>query len=121
MKNVYSIVLLRYSALRFLLGLFSGNVYSDVPFIALVIGQKAQGAILNQSEIRVWLDMSNQHIGILLNRDLQLTFMAFIQDLLRDCGQNPKLADIPIQFVTPIYVTNTPSFVDFGASGIILT
>lgn len=65
--------------------------------------------------------MSNQQIGILLNRDLQLNYKTFAQDLLRECGQNPKLGDIPIQFKEPIYGTSTPSFTDFVAPGVILT
>lgn len=90
-------------------------------FYFVKIGQTADDETLDQSEIRVWLDMSNQQIGILLNRDLQLTYKAFAQDLLRECGQNPKLGDIPIQFKTPIYGTSTPSFTDFVAPGVILT
>lgn len=85
------------------------------------IGQTADDETLDQSEIRVWLDMSNQQIGILLNRDIQLTYKAFAQDLLKECGQNEKLGDIPIQFRAPIYGTSTPSFTDFVAPGVILT
>lgn len=86
-----------------------------------LIGRDADDETLDQSEIRVWLDMSNQQIGILLNRDLQLTYKDFAQGLLRDCDHNPKLGDIPIQFKEPIYGTSTPSFTDFVAPGVILT
>lgn len=84
-------------------------------------GREADDETLDQSEIRVWLDMSNQQIGILLNRDLQLTYRDFAQGLLADCENNPKLGDIPIQFKDPIYGTSTPSFTDFVAPGVILT
>lgn len=84
-------------------------------------GRDADDETLDQSEIRVWLDMSNQQIGILLNRDLQLTYRDFAQGLLKDCDNNPKLGDIPIQFKEPIYGTSTPSFTDFVAPGVILT
>lgn len=33
----------------------------------------------------------------MLNRDLQLSYRTFAQELLEQCSQNPKLADIPIQ------------------------
>ena len=65
--------------------------------------------------------MSNQQIGIMLNRDLQLSYREFAQDLLVSCDNNPKLGDIPIQFKEPIYGTNVPSFTDFVAPGVILT
>lgn len=86
-----------------------------------LVGRDADEETLDQSEIRVWLDMSNQQIGILLNRDLQLTYRDFAQNLLKDCDNNPKLGDIPIQFKDPIYGTSTPSFTDFVAPGVILT
>lgn len=65
--------------------------------------------------------MSNQQIGIMLNRDLQISYKEFAQDLLKACDNNPKLGDVPIQFKEPIYGTNDPSFTDFVAPGVILT
>lgn len=65
--------------------------------------------------------MSNQQIGILLNRDLQVSYREFAQGLLSACDNNPKLGDVPIQFENPIYGTNDPSFTDFVAPGVILT
>lgn len=65
--------------------------------------------------------MSNQQIGIMLNRDLQLAYRNFAQDLLKACDSNPKLGDVPIQFKDPIYGTSDPSFTDFVAPGVILT
>ena len=40
---------------------------------------------------------TDQQIGLMLNRDLQLSYRTFAQDVLEQCHQNPKLADIPIQ------------------------
>ncbi|XP_031632898.1 ABC transporter G family member 20 isoform X2 [Contarinia nasturtii] len=95
--------------------------FTDALVARMALGRDADDETLDQSEIRVWLDMSNQQIGILLNRDLQLTYKDFAQGLLRDCDHNPKLGDIPIQFKEPIYGTSTPSFTDFVAPGVILT
>lgn len=99
---------------------FTDN-FTDALVARMNLGRDADDETLDQSEIRVWLDMSNQQIGILLNRDLQLTYRDFGQQILSDCGGNPKLADIPIQFKNPIYGTSTPSFTDFVAPGVILT
>lgn len=95
--------------------------FTDALVARMALGREADEETLDQSEIRVWLDMSNQQIGILLNRDLQLTYRDFAQSLLKECGNNPKLGDIPIQFKEPIYGTSTPSFTDFVAPGVILT
>ena len=65
--------------------------------------------------------MSNQQIGVMLNRDILLAYRDFAMNLLEQCGNNPKLGDVPIQFREPIYGTNNPSFTDFVAPGVILT
>lgn len=57
----------------------------------------------------------------MLARNLQYSYRDFAQNLLQDCNQNPKLADVPIQFKEPIYGTTEPSFTDFVAPGVILT
>ena len=41
--------------------------------------------------------ITDQQIGLMLNRDLQLSYRRFVQELLTSCGENPKVADIPIQ------------------------
>lgn len=33
----------------------------------------------------------------MLNRDLQFAYRTFAQNMLTSCGNNPKVADIPIQ------------------------
>lgn len=99
---------------------FSDN-FTDALIARIALGRDADEETLEQSEIRVWLDMSNQQIGILLNRDLQYTYREFAQNLLQECENNPKLGDVPIQFKDPIYGTNEPSFTDFVAPGVILT
>lgn len=71
-----------------------------------------------QSLLILFLD---QQIGIILQRDLQLSYQNFTKDLLRDCDQNEQLADIPISFQEPIYGSNQPSFTNFVAPGVILT
>lgn len=95
--------------------------FTDALVARIGLGRDADDETLDQSEIRVWLDMSNQQIGIMLNRDLQLGYREFAQDLLTSCGNNPKLGDVPIQFKEPIYGSQDPSFTDFVAPGVILT
>lgn len=95
--------------------------FTDALVARMALGRDSDEETLDQSEIRVWLDMSNQQIGLMLNRDLQFTYREFAQQVLANCDQNPKLADIPIQFKEPIYGSSDPSFTDFVAPGVILT
>ncbi|GAB1869390.1 ABC transporter G family member 20 isoform X2 [Camponotus japonicus] len=95
--------------------------FTDALVARMALGKDSDDETLDQSEIRVWLDMSNQQIGLMLARNLQYSYRDFAKDLLTSCNQNAKLADIPIQFKDPIYGTNDPSFTDFVAPGVILT
>lgn len=69
----------------------------------------------------VRMDMSNQQIGTLLYRDIQYAFFDFIENILGDCGYNPSIGRIPLQWQTPVYGDKTPNFTDFAAPGVILT
>nr|WAB24462.1 ATP-binding cassette sub-family H member 1 [Henosepilachna vigintioctopunctata] len=95
--------------------------FTDALVARMALGKDADEETLDQSEIRVWLDMSNQQIGVILQRDLQLAFQDFSKGLLTTCKENPHLAEIPITFQEPIYGSSTPSFTDFVAPGVILT
>ncbi|KAL9897531.1 ABC transporter G family member 20-like [Glossina fuscipes fuscipes] len=86
-----------------------------------LIGHLADDEILEKSEIQVWLDMSNQQVGLMLYRDIQLAFRNFAVLLLEQCGQNPKHGDLPIRFEKPIYGSMAPTFTDFVAPGVIVT
>ncbi|XP_018561471.1 ABC transporter G family member 20 isoform X2 [Anoplophora glabripennis] len=95
--------------------------FTDALVARMALGKDADQETLEQSEVRVWLDMSNQQIGIILQRDLQLAYQNFTKDILKDCEHNEALAEIPISFKKPIYGSNQPSFTDFVAPGVILT
>jgi len=95
--------------------------FTDALVARMALGKDSDEETLDQSEVRVWLDMSNQQIGIILQRDLQLTYQDFAKALLKSCDQNEALADVPISFKDPIYGSSKPSFTDFVAPGVILT
>ncbi|KAF5274031.1 hypothetical protein FQA39_LY01146 [Lamprigera yunnana] len=95
--------------------------FTDALVARMALGKDSDEETLDQSEIRVWLDMSNQQIGVILQRDLQLSYQDFARALLKSCNQNPKIAEIPISFKEPLYGSTEPSFTDFVAPGVILT
>ncbi|XP_037950015.1 ABC transporter G family member 20-like isoform X3 [Teleopsis dalmanni] len=95
--------------------------FTDAFTARAALGRDSDEETIDQSEIKVWLDMSNQQIGVMLNRDILLSYRDFAMGLLDQCGNNPKLGDVPIQFKDPIYGNMNPSFTDFVAPGVILT
>ncbi|CAH0398024.1 unnamed protein product [Chilo suppressalis] len=101
--------------------LFFNEKYSDSLVARLALADAADEETVRLSDVQVWLDMSNQHIGLTLNRDILYAYRDFAQDLLERCEYNPKLGDIPIEFLDPIYGNEDPSFTDFVAPGVIIT
>ncbi|XP_023314051.1 ABC transporter G family member 23 isoform X1 [Trichogramma pretiosum] len=99
---------------------FYGN-FSQELLARMALGKNVDDDVFEYSEVHVWLDMSNQQIGLMLARNLQFSYRDFAKNLLTSCGENPKLADVPMQFNDPIYGSNEPSFTDFVAPGVILT
>ncbi|CAH0721324.1 unnamed protein product, partial [Brenthis ino] len=95
--------------------------YTDSLVARLALADTADNETISSSEVQVWLDMSNQQIGLMLNRDIQFSYRDFAKDLLSTCNYNPKVGDIPIDFQDPIYGDSNPSFTDFVAPGVILT
>ncbi|KAG8232801.1 hypothetical protein J437_LFUL007955, partial [Ladona fulva] len=95
--------------------------YTDAMIARVGLGRDADEETLDQSEIRVWLDMSNQHIGLMIQRDLQQTFSDFAKDLLTACSNDAKLVEVPVRFNDPVYGPRLPNFTDFSAPGVILT
>lgn len=101
--------------------LYFNENYTDSLVARLALADTADEETVTSSEVQVWLDMSNQQIGLMLNRDIQFSYRDFAKGLLETCDYNPKLGDIPIDFMDPIYGNKNPSFTDFVAPGVILT
>eukprot|EP00095_Tigriopus_kingsejongensis_P012233 snap_masked-scaffold87_size395581-processed-gene-0.4 protein:Tk12233 transcript:snap_masked-scaffold87_size395581-processed-gene-0.4-mRNA-1 annotation:"abc transporter g family member 20 isoform x2" len=76
---------------------------------------------LDQSEIHVYLDMTNQQVGYTIQLRLSESYQSFSQDLLGSCLIPQDLASLPIAFEEPIYGSNEPTFTEFMAPGVILS
>lgn len=69
-------------------GLAWGTLYftenfTDALVARMALGKESDEETLDQSEIRVWLDMSNQQIGLMLTRNLQYSYRSFAKNLLQ--------------------------------------
>lgn len=100
--------------------IFSQN-YSDALVERTEAGRFADESTIESAEVTVKLDMSNQQISTMLYRDIQLTFFAFLENILSDCEINPKVGRVPIDWNEPVYGDRIPNFTDFAAPGVILT
>ncbi|XP_024947610.1 ABC transporter G family member 23 isoform X2 [Cephus cinctus] len=95
--------------------------YSDSLMERIELGKDVDDYSLLYSDMNVSMDMSNQQIGQLLQRDLLYSYQDFAREVIVACNYSSKLASLPLDFKTPIYGTEQPNFTDFAAPGIILT
>ena len=73
------------------------------------------------STIHVYLDMTNQQVGFTIQMKLAETFQAYGSSALSDCNIPKNITSLPIQFETPVYGSNDPTFTEFMAPGVILS
>ncbi|XP_020289827.1 ABC transporter G family member 23 isoform X2 [Pseudomyrmex gracilis] len=95
--------------------------YSAALMARIEDGRLTEDWDIEFSEMKIVMDMSNQQIGQLLQRDMIYSFQDFARELSVACNYSSKLTDIPVNFKTPIYGPQEPNFTDFAAPGIILT
>uniref|UniRef100_A0A182QE61 Uncharacterized protein n=1 Tax=Anopheles farauti TaxID=69004 RepID=A0A182QE61_9DIPT len=81
----------------------------------------ADDGSFHTSEIKVYLDKSDQQITFFIEKKLLQTYREFAESLMSDCRLPKQLANIPITFETPIYGTFDEEFTDFMAPGVVMT
>ncbi|KAL0277532.1 UNVERIFIED_CONTAM: hypothetical protein PYX00_004782 [Menopon gallinae] len=94
--------------------------YSQSLYERIDLGNRAPEDIVEEADIIINLDMSNQAIGLLIYRDLSYSFLEFIGRVLEKCAWNPRVVQIPIQFNQPVYGDANPRFIDFTSPGSLL-
>ncbi|KAK7863239.1 hypothetical protein R5R35_001451 [Gryllus longicercus] len=99
---------------------FAAN-YSDSLFERMADGRAASPEAVDFGSVQVTMDMSNQHIGQMMKKDMLLTFQDFAGDILTSCNYSAQAANVPIRFNTPVFGSINPNFRDFAAPGVILT
>jgi ABC-type multidrug transport system permease subunit len=85
----------------------------------LELGKDVDVDVLNFSEIKVWMDMSNRQIGATIKYKLLSLYIDFQKDLLRDCNLDPRMTDY--MNLTTFYGTTEDTFTDYMAPGLVLT
>ncbi|CAG2122306.1 unnamed protein product, partial [Medioppia subpectinata] len=85
-----------------------------------VLAGLADNDTIESSNIKLYLDMSNQVIGFVLLRSFFLAFQTFAQDYLSLLGYNPATVTLPITIEKVIYGNLHPSMTEFMAPGVII-
>uniref|UniRef100_A0A2M3Z376 Putative abc transporter g family member 20 n=1 Tax=Anopheles braziliensis TaxID=58242 RepID=A0A2M3Z376_9DIPT len=81
----------------------------------------ANDGSFHTSEIKVYLDKSDQQITFFIEKKLLETYRQFAESIMDDCQLPRQLANIPINFQTPVYGSLDEEFTDFMAPGVVMT
>ncbi|XP_077286475.1 ABC transporter G family member 20 [Arctopsyche grandis] len=84
-------------------------------------GRDASDSSIENSNANYWLDMSNHQLTIFLKKRLYSDYVNFNKDVLSECHNSPRLADIPIKFNDPVYGNADASYAEFMVPGVMLT
>ncbi|RWS05622.1 ABC transporter G family member 20-like protein [Dinothrombium tinctorium] len=101
--------------------LIIGQNFSYALKLRTLLGGSVDNDTVIQSNIEVYLDMTNHLIGYKLQRTLLETFQKFAKEVLVSMSQNPAVVEIPIDFKPPVYGEREPTFTEFMAPGVLLS
>ncbi|XP_004530724.1 ABC transporter G family member 23 [Ceratitis capitata] len=84
-------------------------------------GRYADDGTVENSEMSVHIDMTDQQIGYFIERKLRDSFGSFVKGVLTDCNLPTGLGNIPIQFQEPVYGSFDIEFQQYVAPGVVMT
>ncbi|XP_053619678.1 ABC transporter G family member 23 [Plodia interpunctella] len=107
----------------------NGKVYGSLHFstnFSEALSNRIQDSDLaeddvDDSNIDVWLDMSNHNIANFIKVQLLKAYKNFTKRTMRACGKNDRMGQIPAVFHDPIYGKEDPEIVAFMAPGVMIT
>lgn len=76
---------------------------------------------INDTQIEVWLDMSNRQIGTTIKYKLIDIIINFQKSVFKDCNLLAKLGNLPITFEESVYGHSSETFRVFMTPGVLLT
>ncbi|XP_017475203.1 PREDICTED: ABC transporter G family member 20-like [Rhagoletis zephyria] len=84
-------------------------------------GRYADEGTVENGELTVHIDMTDQQIGYFIERKLRDSFGSFMKGVLIDCNLPASLGNIPIQFQEPVYGSLDIEFQQYVAPGVVMT
>lgn len=84
-------------------------------------GRNADQGSFTSSEIKIYMDKSDQQLTFFLEKKLRQTYLEFAEQMMADCKLPIKLGNVPIDFATPIYGSFDGEYTDYMAPGVVMT
>ncbi|XP_014089830.1 ABC transporter G family member 20 [Bactrocera oleae] len=97
------------------------NNFSESMRVRMEEGRYADNGAVENSELSVHIDMTDQQIGYFIERKLRDSFGSFVKNVLAECNLPAGLGNIPIQFQEPVYGSFDIEFQQYVAPGVVMT
>ncbi|XP_013876908.1 ABC transporter G family member 23 [Austrofundulus limnaeus] len=107
-------------------GAYSGKYWGVIGFgknftsylTKRILQRQVPKEVVDGGSVHVWLDLTNQQIGLMLEKQIHQAFQAFVNHKM---GSMAYLADLPIKFEEPIYGSLNTDFTTFVTPGAVLS
>ncbi|XP_074031882.1 uncharacterized protein [Leptinotarsa decemlineata] len=100
--------------------LYMSENFTEFTEIRTEKGKDVESDVLDLSQIKVWMDMSNRQIGATLKSKLIDLYIKFQTDLFEDCNFLRKLGELPVN-INFIYGDNIEPYTVFMLPGSLIT
>ncbi|XP_068150519.1 ABC transporter G family member 20 [Drosophila tropicalis] len=95
---------------------FSESLYS-----LMEEGIHAPDGAVDNAELGVHIDMTDQQVAYFMQRKLRDKFKNFMEKVVEECNASKALVELPVQFQDPIYGSNDIEFQQYCAPGVVMT
>jgi len=88
----------------------------------MTLGEDVDDAIIEESTIKVYPDLTNQQISYTMERSFKDAFQVFAKKALETYGRNPQLAEFPLAMGEPVYgELKSQGYLEYMSSGVIVS
>ncbi|KAG8226599.1 hypothetical protein J437_LFUL007291 [Ladona fulva] len=84
-------------------------------------GIEADEELIDNGDVQVYLDMSDQQLSTLIRRRLYADLHDLLNEIYTNCGLNPKIGTAAIKFNDPVFGVKEPTFQSFTIPAVIIT
>ncbi|XP_034097636.2 ABC transporter G family member 23 [Drosophila nasuta] len=84
-------------------------------------GIHASDGSVDNAELTVHIDMTDQQVAYFMQRKLRDKFSSFMNKVVEECNVSAALVRLPVQFQDPIYGSTEIEFQQYCAPGVVMT
>ncbi|KAH8324830.1 hypothetical protein KR074_007052 [Drosophila pseudoananassae] len=95
--------------------------FSESIFSVMEDGIHASDGAVDNAELSVHIDMTDQQVAYFMQRKLREKFSAFMKSVVKDCNASAALVELPVQFQEPIFGSTDIEFQQYCAPGVVMT